>query len=46
MYSQTFQNDTVGQGFLELVSPYHIHGNHIPFVPEILLVFCGILALF
>ena len=28
----------VGREFSELVSPYHIHGNHGPFDPNILLV--------
>ena len=30
------------RGFSVLVSPYDYHRNHAPFVPEILLVFCGI----
>ena len=43
---QLGQSTLFGREFSELVSPYRIHGNHVPFVLESLLVFCRILLSF
>ena len=46
LQSEMHHRELLDRGFSVSVSPYYIHENHFPFVPEILFVFSGILPLF